>query len=276
MIKYVLILAIILVSCKKQETVKQDLQSYIEANTDLEQVNIIAFARSSHEFLSPSAITVKNRIKIYFEATDQAIDIRYFELDALDHVNDFSTYLQGNNYAIVPDTAFDGAFFHITLTNLPNKKFVVMTYKTAEKLYASALRSKREIAFAIIDIDKFKIINDVYGHDVGDKALQHVTAIIKDSMQRQSDLIGRFGGEEFVILADNIKHSDAYIVFNNLRRDIQKSPCLLENNISLELTVSIGVYTKHEKDVDASLKEADKLLYQAKSAGRNRVVINDE
>lgn len=158
------------------------------------------------------------------------------------------------------------------LTGISNRKSF---YEAAIKLYTSAQRSKRNVAFAIIDIDHFKRINDSYGHATGDDALVHVTKILEDSLMRPSDLIGRYGGEEFVIFLDNIKHEDAFNFFENLRKQVQQSSYFLENNTSIEITISVGVSTKLEKNIDDAIKVADDLLYQAKNAGRNMVMIND-
>lgn len=157
------------------------------------------------------------------------------------------------------------------LTGISNRKSF---YESAIKLYTSAQRSQRPVAFAIIDIDHFKQVNDTYGHIVGDNALLHVSNILASSLMRPSDLIGRFGGEEFVIFLDNITHQDAYHFFEKLRQQVQTTVFYLENNTAIEITISVGISTVIDDNIDNAIKMADDLLYRAKQAGRNKVMIH--
>ncbi len=126
-----------------------------------------------------------------------------------------------------------------------------------------------------IDIDHFKQINDHYGHDVGDKALRHLARILTEST-RTSDAVARYGGEEFVIVLDNTALEGAGCLARKLRQDVAESVIYLPDG-HFHMTISIGIaeyspsMTFHE-----FVKEADMALYEAKAAGRNRVVMHLE
>ncbi len=159
------------------------------------------------------------------------------------------------------------------LTGLYNRRHF---YDVASKFCASALRNKHDIACAMIDADHFKMINDNYGHAVGDRVLKHLAEIMNGYFQRSADLIGRMGGEEFCVLADNVKPVDAVPLFKELCRQIENRPFLLPEGGELKITVSMGVCTQVGEGLDSMLKKADELLYRAKHGGRNRVVIDVE
>ncbi|HEX5057146.1 MAG TPA: diguanylate cyclase [Gammaproteobacteria bacterium] len=157
------------------------------------------------------------------------------------------------------------------LTGLYNRRHF---YELATKLCASASRSKHDIACAMIDADHFKMINDNYGHAIGDKVLKHLAVILGQYFQRSSDLVGRMGGEEFCVLADNVKPQDAVTLFEELCRRVENTPFPLPEGGELKITVSMGVCTLVGEGLDQMLKKADELLYGAKHGGRNRVVVD--
>jgi diguanylate cyclase (GGDEF)-like protein len=159
------------------------------------------------------------------------------------------------------------------LTGLYNRRHFC---ELATKLCSSASRNKHDIACAMIDADHFKTINDSYGHAIGDRVLKHLAQILGSYFQRSSDLIGRMGGEEFCVLADNVKPQDAPVLFEELCRQVESTPFALPEGGELGLSVSMGVCTIVGDGLDSMLKRADELLYRAKNGGRNRAVIDVE
>jgi diguanylate cyclase (GGDEF)-like protein len=156
------------------------------------------------------------------------------------------------------------------LTGLPNRRSMT---RQGEKRFAAHRAQQLPFALAVIDIDYFKRINDAHGHDVGDAALKHVAGVLRAAC-RAEDLLGRQGGEEFVALLAAANHSDAQQAAERLRAAVANAP-LRHGALSLPITVSIGVSaTAHtDGDYDAVLRRADQALYEAKSSGRNRVVL---
>ncbi len=124
------------------------------------------------------------------------------------------------------------------------------------------------LCIALFDIDKFKDINDTYGHDMGDEVLCTLSSFVK-SFLRESDIIGRYGGEEFLIIYQNTMLKDACVVSERLRKSV------LEHNFNdniEQVTISIGlVEYKDDESVDELFKRLDTLLYKSKNEGRNKL-----
>jgi diguanylate cyclase (GGDEF)-like protein len=134
-------------------------------------------------------------------------------------------------------------------------------------------RKKINIAIMIADIDDFKDINFTYGHLGGDEALKYVASVIQASV-RKSDVIGRYGGEEFIIYADCSYLSSESVLAERIRRNVEVKT---EEALGFRITVSLGVASGQvgqavENDIMALVKKADDNLFRAKSAGKNRFV----
>ena len=126
----------------------------------------------------------------------------------------------------------------------------------------------------MIDIDFFKKINDNYGHQVGDLALQFIVKHIVEAFKK-SAIIGRYGGEEFIVLVPDCNKEEALIEAENLRSSIESSSLKLDDNSFIKMTVSIGI-APYQKSctLDTLIQRADKGLYEAKDKGRNQVVLS--
>ncbi len=136
-----------------------------------------------------------------------------------------------------------------------------------------AERSNEQFHVAVMDIDHFKQINDQYGHDVGDSALQQVVDVTRSCI-RTSDYIARLGGEEFAILMPNSTAGQAYRVAERIRAEIAGADFVLDGHRE-RITASLGVSSagnRHRDDLKEAIRLADKALYQAKADGRNRVI----
>lgn len=158
---------------------------------------------------------------------------------------------------------------HDALTQLYNR------LASNEYLHSEFLRMKRThvlFSVALIDIDYFKKVNDMYGHDVGDSVLKNVAKILKESA-RVTDFVARFGGEEFLVVLPDTLKDGALEVSEKIRHAVENS---VPPHVT-QITLSIGVATVNLDDVndDVVIKKADNALYNAKSTGRNRVVFQD-
>jgi len=153
------------------------------------------------------------------------------------------------------------------LTKLYNRRYL---YEMGNALFSSAKRNNIQIMIAMIDIDFFKRINDIYGHDIGDVAIVSVAQAISRSF-RTSDIVARMGGEEFCIVAVN---NDAPIeTMNRLRLHIEEMAIPLDENEFIHLTVSIGITTILPDTLAEMINRSDEALYKAKQNGRNQVVL---
>lgn len=131
-----------------------------------------------------------------------------------------------------------------------------------------------EFSIIMLDIDKFKEINDNYGHRMGDKVLSKLCKTVLNNI-RKSDVIGRYGGEEFIIVLPNIGVNDAEIIAERIRNKIIEEKLMGDKR---EVTVSMGVanYPKHATTYDELIEKSDQALYEAKNGGRNRTKVWNE
>ncbi len=163
------------------------------------------------------------------------------------------------------------------LTKIGNRRRFE-SFLTAE--WHRAIRFKTPISLAMIDIDHFKSYNDTYGHLVGDECLQKVAEAFAETIHRPTDLVARFGGEEFALVLGGTDAAGALLVAEQAAENIQKLAIEHSGSSTSEvLTVSIGIATLHAtlESTEADLiKAADRALYQAKENGRDRIYIYDE
>ncbi|WP_339086987.1 tetratricopeptide repeat-containing diguanylate cyclase [Shewanella chilikensis] len=153
------------------------------------------------------------------------------------------------------------------LTQLANRRY---TYQRGEALFNQAKHSGIPMSVILFDADNFKDINDQFGHDGGDKVLQHL-ASVSQTLIREQDLLGRIGGEEFLLLLPETSREECLKIAERLRQTLaESSPEALAGES--RVTISAGVATLNtELQFSELLKQADNALYRAKNKGRNRV-----
>jgi diguanylate cyclase (GGDEF)-like protein len=157
---------------------------------------------------------------------------------------------------------------HDALTSLWNRGTIL-------EVLDSALHHEDSAAVLLCDIDHFKGINDTYGHLVGDAVLRELSARLRDAV-RGTDMIGRFGGEEFLVILNGCGPANLYERADRLRNSVSRSPLpSMAGEISFTVSIGAVALTRGETDnsAEAVLSRADTALYQAKREGRNRVVI---
>ncbi len=160
------------------------------------------------------------------------------------------------------------------LTNLYNRRFLNEFF---EKELEKVKRSDDYLSIIMIDLDNFKQVNDIYGHDGGDMALK-ATASIIDRVARKSDIAARFGGEEFILILPNTDKNGATNMAERIRTVIESSEIDVSSNQKIRVSASIGVATFNDDtriDDYTVINIADKRLYQAKRTGKNRVINSD-
>lgn len=155
------------------------------------------------------------------------------------------------------------------LTGLPNRR---AAEDRLELEWNRARRERGTFAIAIVDIDRFKLVNDQYGHHVGDEVLRHVAGVMASTL-RGGDWVARWGGEEFIVCFHDLDCRGAQAAAERLRKQVKARPISVPQG-ELPVTVSMGVslYGPEHAHVDAMLAQADALLYEAKVGGRDRVV----
>ena len=152
-----------------------------------------------------------------------------------------------------------------SLTNVYNRRY------TTDFITQLNKKDNRNYAMIILDLDYFKKVNDDYGHDVGDEVLRQVAKVLQ-RITREQDIAGRLGGEEFVLILPDLQLSDAMMIAERCRKEIENLSIELEDGQSLKITASFGIaISADDMRMDDVSRLADKALYLSKQKGRNTV-----
>jgi diguanylate cyclase (GGDEF)-like protein len=151
------------------------------------------------------------------------------------------------------------------LTGLYNRTYALERF---DQEVSAARRYRKKLSVIMFDLDHFKRVNDFFGHQIGDSVLQRVAQIFRYTL-RDSDLIGRYGGEEFLIVLPETDCMEATFVAERIRRDVETQKW---SETRLEVTISGGVAEYGGGNAEQLIRRADSLMYQAKQLGRNRIV----
>jgi two-component system, cell cycle response regulator len=155
---------------------------------------------------------------------------------------------------------------HDALTGLYNRGMIV---SLLQREMARCSRAGRKLGAILADVDHFKAINDTYGHGTGDRVLLEIAGRMQSSL-RSYDFLGRYGGEEFLVVTPDCEPEDIQEVAERLRKAVAKDSISL-GDVRLRVTISLGATIAASADVGTLLKQADMALYAAKGGGRNRV-----
>jgi len=188
----------------------------------------------------------------------------------LDLVNQNTHSISGDNETLAQLAAKDG------LTGLYNHAYIKERMK--QELFRSRMY-KHSMSLLMIDIDNFKSINDTFGHAYGDQVLTTVAELMRQNL-RPTDILGRYGGEEFLIVLSNTKNQDLRLIAERLRTCVE-SHCfemLSSPSETFTVTVSIGgcSYPDHGQTIEELAAYADQSLYIAKRQGKNRVIVSQQ
>lgn len=156
-----------------------------------------------------------------------------------------------------------------TVTGLPNRRHLLSLVIREAKRQS---RSRSSFGLLMVDLDNFKIINDTHGHACGDRVLRQVAQLCQATV-RDIDTLGRVGGEEFAVLAPDTDEKGVRCLAERLRQVVADTDIEVEPDCRLRVTISVGatLFSSEDNTIDVTLARADKALYEAKDAGRNRV-----
>lgn len=178
-------------------------------------------------------------------------------------------FLTGNNI----ENAYHEEIYRLTtidgLTQVFNRRYFT---ETLEREIGRALRYRRDLSLIMFDIDRFKGVNDTFGHLAGDYVLKQLAQVIRTRIRRE-DVLARYGGEEFGIVLPEIDPHNSLQFAEKVRRLVETSEFKFEDTL-IPVTVSVGVASLRPdcEDAQAFIRQADTALFAAKDAGRNRVV----
>ncbi len=269
-------------SLKKDEVVNQvlvDLFPEIDEKKLKRKIKTVLVTNSTsfysvdpHRFLIP--IKLSNITKVHYDFMQQDITIAPYKPDkklVAIYVYDKTAVCETNAALEKLNKDLRELSYKDPMTNAYNRRYF---YEESAKLLSLASRDQRDSCIIILDIDKFKDINDTYGHDVGDEVIVKLAHLLKEHV-RNSDIVARFGGEEFVIFLYNTDLYNATHIAEVMKEDIHKVNINAGNEI-INFTASFGVakFNKDldENDIEHTISRADKCLYVAKKKGRNKVI----
>lgn len=205
---------------------------------------------------------------------DQNIISNFLKLGANDFINKRFTH---NEIVTRVNSNLELLDLFARIKDMANKDFLTGAYnrryffEVGNSINEKNRRKELPMALGMLDIDKFKNINDTYGHNIGDIAIKEVKKIL-DSNLRASDLMARFGGEEFCILLEDISLDHVEILFEKIRKKFEQNIITVESK-RVSYTVSIGIYFGLSKSLEEMIKLSDEALYEAKESGRNKIKI---
>ncbi|MCX7612735.1 MAG: diguanylate cyclase [Caldimicrobium sp.] len=190
-------------------------------------------------------------------------EIKYYE----DIINAFNVYL--NQLRLLRE--YQDLSVKDPLLNIYNRRFLIEFLKKESE---RVRRIGHFFSIVLMDLDHFKKINDTYGHFVGDRVLKEFTHLVLSNV-REMDVLGRWGGEEFVLLLPETPKEKAFFVAERIREEIEKNIIFIDPNFPIQITASFGLaeFPRDGDSIEKVLKIADQRLYKAKALGRNKVVM---
>ena len=228
-----------------------------------ESKNILYFAAFIMLLALIISFYISKKLRYCFIQYENRITSKNEELNTLNNTLEYKVEQRTNELEQMKNNLEELATTD-TLTQIHNR------YSIMNILNTEINRSKRytlPLSLVFFDIDFFKKVNDTYGHDIGDKTLQSLSQLVKKSL-RETDQVGRYGGEEFLIILPNTLLNEAKIFTNRLRKDVELHSFDTVNSI----TISLGlVQFKKEENIEELFKRVDNLLYKSKHNGRNKV-----
>jgi len=244
---------------KKQEYMKQELDETIY-KVMIYSFIITSFVLLVMFFIAKKVGDIFNRYKNHLFKVNNSLEMK---------VKDRTKELEASKNKLKEMALRD------PLTNLYNRRYFE---DVSAELISLSIRNDDSLCLLLIDIDKFKNVNDTYGHDIGDKVLKHLANTFIELL-RDSDVITRVGGEEFAIVLPKTELQGAQKISEEIRQKIENENIEISEDSFINITISIGltIFEKEiDKDVNSIFKKADIALYEAKRIGRNRVIVYND
>jgi len=244
-------------------------RTYFILDCDKDNKIIRFFSKRDNDSFNFSWIG-KNISSILIKKADTDKNVNFYEVsgikDKIFNVDSFKTSKDITIYVAKEINSSEGLYFkanYDTLTKLPNRNLLNDRFNL---LLSQSKRANSKIAILFIDLDGFKKINDDYGHNIGDLLLIEISNRLKKSI-RDSDTISRWGGDEFIILLNNIESKESIDIFvNRVVEDCTKSIKINNNlNVSISLSIGVSVYPDNGSDKIQLLELADKAMYKSKN-----------
>ncbi|WP_077369014.1 sensor domain-containing diguanylate cyclase [Anaerosalibacter sp. Marseille-P3206] len=243
-------------------------------NSAMEKDFKFFFSSEMHKNLISNDFELNFRINKFKSSNSQYLIIEFMDVTSqfirIEQLKEYANELYLLNKKLKQkEKEIERLAYYDTLTNLANR---TLFYNLAEKLLANAKRRNTILGLMFIDIDKFKYINDTYGHRIGDKILIEVAKILK-KCTRENDVVARLGGDEFLVLLPDLRD---YSNYRTIAKRIANanSKVKVDDDIELNIALSIGVsfYPQDGNTIDDLISKSDKAMYNVKNIGGNKCV----
>ena len=158
------------------------------------------------------------------------------------------------------------------LTKLYNRRYFS---EVSENIFNLLKRERSTLSLMMLDVDNFKFVNDTYGHQAGDRVIITIANILLE-FTRKSDVVCRFGGEEFIVLLPHTDEKSTLLIAENIRASIEKESIKIGENSTVSVTVSLGISNvdfTEDKDIEVAIRNADDALYAVKNSGKNSILL---
>ncbi|WP_055668244.1 GGDEF domain-containing protein [Desnuesiella massiliensis] len=236
----------------------------ISVRAFLQKDTLMKLEHTSNKVYMVTAIPIEtDKRSVVLELLNDVTKSMLMQDDSYTDIEELKKVINNLNALVVKDT----------ITNLYNKRYI------NERLPVDIIKSvlhEKPLSIIIFDIDGFKAINDEYGHPVGDEVIKLLGRILEKYIVYKKSWAARYGGDEFIIVLNDTNKEEAYDFAEELRKTIETSTLDIKD-IKINITASFGIYTafKEELTTNDLIDLADKNLYKAKAAGKNKLVINN-
>ncbi len=235
-------------------------------NNLFENGNRMFFSAAMHKHLLNENIDLNLNLSLIYED-----EVKFLLLEFIDvtgqfiQINKLRNYINDlvilNEELKKKEKIIEKLAYYDNLTGVSNR---TLFFNLAEKMLENAKRNNNEMCLLFLDIDKFKFINDNYGHEAGDKVIVKVAEILKEAI-RNNDIVARYGGDEFLVLLSQIKsHDDYKTVISRIVNNKNNNITLEGNEIEISLSIGISFFPNDGDTIDKLLTKADKEMYIAK------------
>ncbi len=202
--------------------------------------------------------------------TVQSLKVNEYDTDDVNRLKVIANYIAIALKNAIKYEKMEQVAVYDSLTGFLTKREILKEGNLQSEDYKSSLKS---FCILMIDIDDFKKVNDTYGHVVGDQAIKMITQTI-GKLIRITDFIGRYGGDEFLLICPNTNMKTAYKIAERIRKTVENTKYIIKDGVVINTTLSIGIYEFNDKELSFSdgISKADLSMYNAKNSNKNKVI----
>ena len=248
----------------KEELIGTPFTQHLTSHPMNANLNELATKLFSGEKVAPHIINISHK-----DGSDLFLELSSFGVyDDNKHLTNVSGIARDITQEYIAQQKLHHLSNHDALTGISNRHSL---YNQLEYIIVDSKRNKKNFSLLFIDLDGFKAVNDTYGHKTGDILLQKVTQRIQKQI-RQSDLLARIGGDEFIVVLTDVDKEFISKISQEILQNLEKTFLIQENTLNISASIGIATYPKDGENNDALLNNADKAMYTIKNSGKNNFI----